>query len=114
MDLRPAVKGHFSFCPIDHTRSASYALRLYFFGSKSTTATPVAGFSVDIIIAWATNTGIKLLIALILLFVSFKLIGRAAKLITKQCGGAWHFVSSAPDPTREYKKQTGMLLPIKK
>ena len=71
-------------------------------------------FSVDIIIAWATNTGIKLLIAQILLFVSFKLIGRAAKLITKQCGGAWHFVSSAPDPTREYKKQTGMLLPIKK
>ena len=37
----------------------------------------------DIVISWATNTGIKLLIALILMFVSFKIINWVAKRIIK-------------------------------
>ena len=37
----------------------------------------------DIIISWATNTGLKLLIALVLMFVSFKLINWVAKKIIK-------------------------------
>ena len=37
----------------------------------------------DIVISWATNTGIKLLIALILMFVSFKIINWVAKKIIK-------------------------------
>lgn len=40
--------------------------------------------TLDIIVAWATNTGIKLLIALVLMFVSFKLINWAAKVAAKQ------------------------------
>jgi len=37
------------------------------------------------LISWATNTGIKVIIALILLFVSFKLINLFAKKISKRC-----------------------------
>ncbi len=40
--------------------------------------------TLDIIVTWATNTGIKLLIALILMFVSFKLINWVAKIAAKQ------------------------------
>lgn len=39
--------------------------------------------TLDMIVAWATNTGLKLLIALILMFVSFKLINWIAKKIVK-------------------------------
>ena len=39
--------------------------------------------TLDIIVSWATNTGLKLLIALILMFVSFKIINRVAKWIIK-------------------------------
>ena len=37
----------------------------------------------DMIVAWATNTGLKLLIALILMYVSFKLINWFAKRVVK-------------------------------
>ena len=37
----------------------------------------------DMIVAWATNTGLKLLIALILMYVSFKLINWIAKRVVK-------------------------------
>jgi len=39
--------------------------------------------TLDLIVSWATNTGIKLLIALILMFISFKIINWIAKKIIK-------------------------------
>ena len=39
--------------------------------------------TLDMIVSWATNTGLKLLIALILMFVSFKIINWFAKKIIK-------------------------------
>ena len=39
--------------------------------------------TLDIIVSWATNTGLKLLIALVLMFVSFKIINWVAKRIIK-------------------------------
>ena len=39
--------------------------------------------TLDIIVSWATNTGLKLLIAIVLMFVSFKVINWVAKRIVK-------------------------------
>ena len=39
--------------------------------------------TLDVIVSWATNTGLKLLIALVLMFVSFKIINWVAKRIIK-------------------------------
>ena len=39
--------------------------------------------TLDMIVAWATNTGLKLIIALILMFITFKLINWIAKKIIK-------------------------------